>query len=314
MTERARRCSWVHDTLFINRRGDAYACCWSKPGVVGNINDETLEQIYYGERIQKFRQEEIDGTLACAKTCKYLQHPLKDDLTPDYHNNLHYLLISFGHACNIACVMCGQDHKSRLELDSDTVIRNIELPKSLYSVSLYGGEPLVLKSARKYFDHCAAHGVKVSMVTNGTAINKEMANKIALHCSSITVSLNGASREIHERVNVGSRFDKVLKNVGLLVDAKKTLKGEVLIIGHMTIVEQNVHEVAQFINKGRQFGFEGLNFSFDLKVPKFLAKDPALKKQISTEVKAALDGDQTAFQPDERPWVDTTHLHSLGFI
>ena len=290
-----------------------YACCWSKPGVVGNIHEETLEQIFYGDRIATFRQQEIDGTLACAKTCKYLQHPVKDGVQADYHTGLHYLLISFGHACNIACVMCGQDHKSRLELDAETVIKNIEFPKSLYSVSLYGGEPLVLKSARKYFDHCATHGVKISIVTNGTAINKEMAGKIARHCSSITVSLNGSSREIHELVNVGSRFDKVLRNIGLLVEAKKEFGGEVIIIGHMTIVEQNVHDVPQFINKRRQLGFEGINFSFDMKVPKFLANDPALKEQIAMEVRAALDEDK-AIRPEDRPWIDTTHLHSLGFI
>jgi MoaA/NifB/PqqE/SkfB family radical SAM enzyme len=318
MADSRKRCSWIHDALNINPRGDVSACCHQQPGVVGNIYQNTLQEIYEGDLLKQFRQQEIDGTLPCLKTCTLKQRAqVPDHVNGDYHTNLKNLLIEFGEFCNIACVMCTQDHGSRVELDPETIVKNIEIPKSRVKVTFFGGEPTILKSAKRFFDHCAAHGTKVSFITNGTAITEEMAAKIALHCLHINFSLNAATREIHEIVNVGSQFDRVLRNVQRVIQAKQRFKSNVVISGHMTIVAQNVHEIPLFIRKRAEFGFECLNFGFDHRVPALLSKDPAMKERLASDVRAAIEEDFSSPPIRNRCWgsrIDAARLRMLDLM
>lgn len=289
MAEERQRCSWVHDTLCVDPRGDVFACCHLRPSAIGNIYENTLTEIYNGERIREFRQQEIDGTLSCRKHCTLRQREITyEDVTRDYHKDLKLLQVEFSEKCNIACIMCRQDHRSRLELDEAILVKNVEVPQSNPRILLYGGEPFVIQSAKRFFDHCAEHGAKVSFVTNGTAISEAMANKIALHCHAIVFSLNAATKTTHEIVNAGSKFDKVMHNIKRVIAAKRSLHGEVLIGGHMTLVPENLEELPLFIDKREEFGFEWINFGYDVKMPPLLAADPERKKRLGTAAAASL--------------------------
>jgi radical SAM protein with 4Fe4S-binding SPASM domain len=289
MDEERQRCSWVHDTLCVDPHGDVFACCHLRPAAIGNINENTLADIYNGERIREFRQQEIDGTLACRKGCTLRQQDVAyEDVTRDYHKDIKMLQIEFSEKCNIACIMCTQDHHSRLELDETILVNNVEVPQSNPRILLYGGEPLVIQSAKRFFDHCAEHGAKVSFITNGTAISEAMAKKIALHCHAIVFSLNAATKAMHEIVNAGSKFDKVIRNINRVIAAKRSLKGKVVIGGHMTLVPQNLEELPLFIEQREAFGFEWINFGYDVSVPPLLAADPDRKRRLGTAVHAAL--------------------------
>jgi radical SAM protein with 4Fe4S-binding SPASM domain len=315
MSDNRKRCSWLHDSMTITPGGDVYACCHHKPGIVGNIYDNTLEEIFNGDRVKAFRQQEIDGTLPCLKGCTLVQKEIaKNDIDRDYHTELTGLGIEFGERCNIACVMCTQDHKNPLELDTETLIRNVTIPKSRRKVEFYGGEPLILKSAKRFFDHCAEAGARAGFITNGTAISEVMAAKIAKHCWSICFSLNAASRETHEAVNVGSRYEKVLRNIRRVIQAKKDLDGDVHIGGHMTIVEKNLLEIGQFIDKREEFGFEFINFGYDWRVPILLGKQPDLKARLATEVQAAVAHARGRLKSNEQWRIQPQRLKSLGLV
>lgn len=315
MADGRKRCSWIHDSLMINPRGEVSACCHHQPGVFGNIYQNTLQEIFNSDRLQQFRQQEIDGTLPCVEGCTLPQKAaVSEQVLGDYHADLRRLIIEFGEFCNIQCVMCTQDHGSRLELDPETIVKNIEIPKSCEAVTFFGGEPMILKSAKRFFDYCAAHGTKVSFITNGTAVTEEMAAKIAVHCRNINFSLNAATKEVHEIVNVGSNFDRVLRGVRRVIQAKQRLNGKVSISGHMTIVAQNLHEIALFIRKRTEFGFEYLNFGFDYTVPAVLAKDPAMKERLAADVRAAIEDDSRIpplRKPNWQPRIDVARLRML---
>jgi MoaA/NifB/PqqE/SkfB family radical SAM enzyme len=284
-----KRCNQVHDSLFIDDRGDVFACCHYKPGVIGNIYKDTLEEIYNSDIIRQFRQKEIDGTLACVENCTLPQSGiLSDTIEHDYHTDVRQLKILFGERCNVKCIMCTQDHMSKLELDEEVLVSNVEIPRSRPTVIFQGGETLILKSAKRFFDHCADNGSKIGIITNGTAISEEMAKKIALHCSNIEFSLNAASKETHEIVNVGSRFEKVLRNIKRVIEAKRRFNGTVTIIGHMTIVPENIHEIPEFIRKKAEFGFERISFGYDKSVPGMLTQNPTMKAELSIAVRAEL--------------------------
>ena len=127
-------------------------------------------------------------------------------------------------------------------------------------------------------------------------------------------SLNAASKEIHEIVNAGSKFEKVLRNVKRVVDAKREVGGEVLIGGQMTIVEQNIHEIPEFIVKREEFGFEVSKFSYDWRVPRLLARDPALKSRLTEEIGAAIETAMRGKAAGELKRIHTERLSMLGLV
>ncbi len=89
-------------------------------------------------------------------------------------------------------------------------------------------------------------------------------------------------------VNKGSKWPVVLKNIQRLREARGRLKTTFSIIGHMTIVVQNVHEVSMFIRDFPSLGFDRISFGYDKKVPPYLQTNPLLKVALKHTIKKAL--------------------------
>ncbi len=218
-------CHFLWEEDFINDKGNVYACCHQKPGILGNIYKNTLEEILNFPRIKKFRYLSIHGKLRCHKNCTLLgEHKFED---PRREIEFKYkmltgLKILFGEGCNINFVMCWQNSKKKRELDPEILIKNIDL-SPIKQIDLQGGEPLYLKSARKYFDHCISQKKQVSFLTNGTIMSENWAEKIAQYSRAISISLNAATKVTHEQINLGSKWETVLDNIQLLRKAKNKI-------------------------------------------------------------------------------------------
>jgi sulfatase maturation enzyme AslB (radical SAM superfamily) len=284
-------CPRLWDEVFIDQKGKVYSCCHFKPQAVGSIYHRSLEEIYSDLPIQKFREQALSGKLRCFKRCNLLQ---KDELeqssagrTAQYAKPLR-LKIQFGELCNLDCIMCWQDSKSPEVLNYDQLIKNVPL-KDFESIEIQGGEPLFIKSAKQFFIYAGEQGKKVSFLTNGMLINDAWAEKIALHSSFIHFSLNAATKETHEFVNKGSQWERVLKNIQRVRDFRDRYKTELRISGHMTIVTKNIREIPLFIQKFSEFGFDTIDFGYDLRVPFFLMRHPFLKQDLRQRIKTAID-------------------------
>jgi radical SAM protein with 4Fe4S-binding SPASM domain len=273
---------------FIDPKGDVYACCRKKPSVIGNIYEQKLEDIYNNGKIRELRQKSLDGRLECYADCtiidkeKEQKHKPPQTTTIDY-KNLQWLKIEFGELCNINCVMCWQDHKSRTVLSFEKLVENVDLTPFKY-VEIQGGEPLAIPAAKNYFEYVAAQRKRPFFLTNGLLINDDWAQKIVSHSSSIHISLNAATKKTHEMVNQGSKWETVLKNIQRLQDAKKQKKAVFKIIGHMTIIIENLKEIPLFINNFKEFGVDKIQFGFDHKVPGYLKNNPFLKIALKKEI------------------------------
>lgn len=46
MAVSGKRCTWVHDSMMVDATGNVYACCHHQPGVVGNIYETPLREIF----------------------------------------------------------------------------------------------------------------------------------------------------------------------------------------------------------------------------------------------------------------------------
>jgi sulfatase maturation enzyme AslB (radical SAM superfamily)/broad specificity phosphatase PhoE len=243
----------------------------------------------------RLRADSLKGELSCYSSCNLLD---KERSVPsgyerdriDY-SSLKRLHISFGEACNIRCVMCNnpQNHRANpILLDPRVVIRNVDLTP-FDTIMLRGGEPLVLRQCLEYMDYLEQVGKRYTILTNGILIDDERAHRLAEHAHSVIVSLNGATKNGHESVNRGSRFERVVENVQRMRRARDSLGSEMILTGHMTITTSNLHEVPLFLRSFREFGFDRVNFGYVKEtVPLYLATHLEFAEKLKEETSAAV--------------------------
>ena len=122
--------------------------------------------------------------------------------------------------CNLNCVHCRAAATMGPytgELDTDAAYRLLDQIAELGSpiVILTGGEPLLrpdIFDVAKYGDD---KGLRMVMAPNGTLITEEIAEKLsAAGIKRISISLDGASRECHDRFRgVEGAFDGALRGI-----------------------------------------------------------------------------------------------------
>lgn len=288
-------CKELWENITIDKNGDVFVCCHCKPQKIGNIHEGKLEQLVNCDKLISLRQQSLDGTLGCYRECNLLDSekrpPCDLALKIDY-SDLKVLHISFGEKCNIRCIMC--DHPSGhnrnpIELDHTALIENIDV-SPFKEIIIQGGEPLCIQSCLDYMDFLEMMNKKYILLTNGLLINRSMSEKLAKNASIISISINGATKAVHENVNRGSDFDKVMHNISKLVEAREKFNTNMSINGRMTLVTQNLHEIPLFIKKFEEMGFDTINFGYDLSsVPSYLEENKSFFENLRDSIKNAIN-------------------------
>jgi MoaA/NifB/PqqE/SkfB family radical SAM enzyme len=127
--------------------------------------------------------------------------------------------------CNLKCRMCPvvyRDEKPPAFMAFAAFCELLDEFEGVKELHLQGlGEPLLHP---RFFDmvrYAAARGIEVSTNTNLTALSRRRAEEcVASGLRRMHVSLDAAEAEVYEFIRVGARFDKVLRNLRWLSEAK----------------------------------------------------------------------------------------------
>lgn len=298
-----RYCFWLWSTLYIRNDGDVYVCCHNEPGIIGNIHKQNLKEIWASRKLERYRKLCLEGRLMCMADCNLYPKDLvqkrdkRRSVTVPYEG-LKRLWLLFGTKCNISCVMCPQDHDSGMILSNKVLLNNIDF-KEIREIVVAGGEPMFM---RECLDTCQyvmeKYGKKIDIVTNGTIMNPQWAENIAKHANFINISINAATKETHEKVNRGSNWERVLENVRLLQNVKKRLNSNLNVKGHMTIVVENIREIPLFIEKGKDLGFDSIDFGYDIStVPHWLKSHREERDEIKRLIRQKLNQSTIEVRP-----------------
>ncbi len=123
--------------------------------------------------------------------------------------------------CNLACRMCRDygeiTREQTMEFDLFKKIADQLFPYAEF-VDLRGwGESLILKDFEKRARLAAAHGCKLRVLTNLSFVKPHALHLLSELNVYTGVSFDGSTAEVFEHVRRGSRFDRVCKNLKLLV-------------------------------------------------------------------------------------------------
>lgn len=203
---------------------------------------------------------------------------MKQDYFKEFKTNLAYhfsevlnypfakpcwIFISLSHKCTYNCQMCGvvKILKGR-ELSTEIVKNALD---EIYrwdwgsTVVFTGGEPFLRKDIFDLIACSAGKGIKTEIVSNGSLIDKEMAQRIiSSGLSNIAISLDGARQFTHDFVREKGSFSKAISAIELLVKEKRARgKGPQISIW-TTIMKENAAELFDIVFLARDLGIDCL--------------------------------------------------------
>jgi radical SAM protein with 4Fe4S-binding SPASM domain len=164
--------------------------------------------------------------------------------------------------CNLHCPQCtlGRGELKRQNNFFDFVLyRKLidELGSKLWYVLLYfQGEPLMNKDFFDFVKYAFSKNVYTATSTNGHYLSYENCEKLVKSgLDEIYISLDGLNAEEYEKYRQGGDYDRVIKGIKNLVEAKKNLRSKKPIITLQFIVfSHNERSAAKFKQFAKQLG------------------------------------------------------------
>lgn len=226
--------------------------CWDYEGNghLGDLNNQTLEQIFHGKVAQSFRKKLVKGWFPipeCARCCELEQIDKRDagHYLTNYRVPHQGIMIENTALCNLKCTHCNRDNlmKTRKKMsmsleDMEKVaktVRNYQI-KTIFFHNL--GEPFLSKTVfdemsiiRKYNPQ-----VRVYTSTNGLLLNSARKREAALMIDHIFFSIDGSSQELVTKYQVGGDFEKSYRNMKELVDFRNSKKATVPVVDWKYVV------------------------------------------------------------------------------
>ena len=151
------------------------------------------------------------------KTWNYLKFQLS---RLNNFKKLNYLPITMDveptTGCNFRCTMCqvsSPDFKAN-NMELSTFIKFINDNKQLIKIKLQGmGEPLVNKNIYEMIKIAKQNGIATEIICNGSMLNKKNISKLLKNSlAKLTISIDGASKQVFESIRVKSNFEEVISN------------------------------------------------------------------------------------------------------
>lgn len=146
-------CALLWERVFIDHNGRVYACCYYRPGIIGNIYRHSLGDIWKKSLFLKlFRFMSLSNCLWCFEECRFRLIKEKAGSSRRLRNQEYpkAVWILYGEFCNQSCIMCRQHHRSETILDNEVLKRNIDWSR-VEEVGIQGGEVLAIRGAEEFY-------------------------------------------------------------------------------------------------------------------------------------------------------------------
>lgn len=186
-----------------------------------------------------------------------------------------WILLYVSDLCNYRCKMCphhtGSGKTEFKYLKNNTGFMKPEMVEKILTrfpeathITLAGvGEPLLNPYFDDIVDIVSREKRAINIVTNGSLLNKKMAEKIlsSPYINQISISLNAPDPELFSKVcNVGpEKYDLVLSNIENLVKLKNDAKHQVTIIISAVFSEEYLPLADKFLSKAGSIGVDKID-------------------------------------------------------
>ncbi len=173
-----------------------------------------------------------------------------------------YVKIKVNYGCNLKCEMCKHWRETREPPISMERFREIisELSElGTKKIHFSGGEPMLRPQLPDLVEHATGLGIRVTLTTNGTLIDKEKAKRlIEAGLRGVNVSIDSPNRKMHEKIRgVEGAFKTTARSVALF--RKYAHKGKLTVRINTVVSRTNYTTLDTLPDLAHQLGADGIN-------------------------------------------------------
>jgi len=172
--------------------------------------------------------------------------------------------IASSNYCNSSCIMCPHSKLKKFGVMNmelyKKIIDDCEKSKIKELVLSFFGEPLLDKSLLERIKYAKERGMNIGFSSNGSMLNEKWARDlIESGLDSITISLDGYSKETYEKIRRGLKFEVTKRNILGLVEMKKMLNRQNPSVNLVLVeMKENQKEIKKFYEEWKN-RVEGIN-------------------------------------------------------
>jgi MoaA/NifB/PqqE/SkfB family radical SAM enzyme len=204
--------------------------------------------------------------------------------------------------CNLACRMCpvvmrgdGGPGKPPAFMPLETFRSLVDQFDGVEELHLQGlGEPFLHPRFFDMIAYAAARGLEVSTNTNLTALSERRAEQcVKSGLARLHVSLDAADAAAYEYIRVGSRYERVVRNLEMLVDAKQRLGSptpEIRLVA--VLMRRNLDQLPGLVRFAHEHGIAALSvqhLAHDFTEDTLPAKYASMREFVDAETLAGED-------------------------
>jgi radical SAM protein with 4Fe4S-binding SPASM domain len=182
------------------------------------------------------------------------------------------IIIEITNNCNLDCIMCPRLNMARpegyMELEMfQSIIDQVKEYAELVYLSGGLGDPLLHPKYAEMVRYAVENDVRLGVSTNATMLtSKNIDMLLSAEPDLILLSLDGARKETHEKIRVGSKFERTMAGVeNLLHEKERRGLSKPYTVCQMVYMPENQDEADEFREKWGKFAAVD-----DVRLKKFL--------------------------------------------
>jgi len=277
-------CTRPFDHIQMLDNGEMVPCCppWVNHYSLGNINEQSYEEIWNGEKAQEFRESILDGSFRYCniKSCPHLQEKSNPVGTLDQlkekkvsgqilhdiveHKTIldhgpHEIQFAYDRSCNLSCPSCrrgiimvaGEEQKKLLDMQDKFQTTFLKNADRLFVCG--SGDPFASPTFRKFLQTFTKEQAPklrhINILTNGLLLKKywdRLSEYTKEKIQYISVSIDAATPETYAINRRGGDWDLLHENLKFIRKLRKnnTIKG---FNASMVVQDNNFRELFDFI-------------------------------------------------------------------
>ncbi|MEW6263325.1 MAG: radical SAM/SPASM domain-containing protein [Thermodesulfobacteriota bacterium] len=185
--------------------------------------------------------------------------------SPSRKRRWRLLQVESAIACNLGCIMC--PWKSHRESMSDSGLMRPEIWAAIrphlaevQSMDFTGGgEPLLQPKLAEWIAEAKSAGCETGFLTNGLLLKKERARELLdAGLDWVCFSLDGADKDMYEKIRPGSSFELVRGNLAGLAGLRRQRIPKIMI--NFVMMPANFHQIEEMVRLAGRLGADQVNF------------------------------------------------------
>lgn len=276
-------CSKPWTSFELEHDGRVAPCCMSKIDC-GNVNDQTIAEIWNGPAYQEFRRSMAAGDWerTCRPECPRLQGPIDDSVSApqaeafaaNYSLNMAEIdsrqtvlkswpriwKITASTRCNLDCIMCYQDRADLRSLPPAFYEQLEPMFAWMQEAQILGGEPFAIRGLRTFmrdFHSERFPDARFAIMSNGTIHDDRTVELVrALRLSWMSISLDAATEATYAHIRRGGNFVHALDGAKRWIELGRECGFAVHIA--FTVMKDNVTELPEFAALAASLGVDAL--------------------------------------------------------